>query len=92
MPPLQARADLLTTLVSDAMVALNAAMMTDGVVITVADRPGLTEPTAHRPYRDAVDVGDLTRSLIRVGSSAHLSLVESYVGADRRKPIRSMTP
>jgi Fe-S cluster assembly protein SufD len=71
---------------SDAMVALNSAMMTDGIVIEVADGAVLTQPL-HIVHiaSGAAPAAMLTRSLIRVGKAASATLVESYIGADGAK-------
>jgi Fe-S cluster assembly protein SufD len=71
---------------SDPMVALNAAMMTDGLVIEVADRAALAQPlhivhvaTGGQPS------AMFTRSLLRVGNGAAATLVESYIADDGAK-------
>jgi len=68
------------------MVALNSAMMTDGVVIDVADGTVLTQPLhivhiASTPTPAAM----FTRSLLRLGKDAAATLVESYIAADGAK-------
>src|SRR5882672_443211 len=80
------RAELFTPENSDAMVALNSAMMTDGIVIEVADGAVLTQPL-HIIHiaSGAVPAAMFTRSLIRVGKTAGATLVESYIGADAAK-------
>jgi Fe-S cluster assembly protein SufD len=72
---------------SDAMVALNSAMMTDGIVIEVADGTVLTQPLhiVHIASGAAPAAAMFTRSLIRVGKAAGATLVESYIGADGAK-------
>jgi len=79
-------AELFTPENSDAMVALNSAMMTDGIVIEVADGAVLTQPL-HIIHiaSGAVPAAMFTRSLIRVGKTAGATLVESYIGADAAK-------
>jgi Fe-S cluster assembly protein SufD len=71
---------------SDAMVALNSAMMTDGVVIEVADGAVVTLPLhiVHIASGTA-PAAMFTRSLIRVGKAASATLVESYIGAEGAK-------
>src|SRR3979411_2575498 len=71
---------------SDAMVALNTAMMTDGLVIEVADGAVLPQPL-HIVHiaSGAAPAAMFTRSLIRVGKAASATLVESYIGADGAK-------
>ena len=68
---------------SDAMVALNSAMMTDGLVIDVADGAGLAQPL-HIVHiaSAAAPAAMFTRSMLRVGKAASATLVESYIAAD----------
>lgn len=76
-------AHLLAPQNSDAMVALNGAMMTDGVVIDVADGAVLTQPL-HVVHiaGGAQPAAMFTRSLLRIGKAASATLVESYIAAD----------
>jgi Fe-S cluster assembly protein SufD len=69
---------------SNPMVALNSAMMTDGVVIEVADGAVLTQPL-HVVHiaGGGTPAAMFTRSLFRLGKSASATLVESYIAADR---------
>ncbi|MDP3075304.1 Fe-S cluster assembly protein SufD [Bradyrhizobium sp.] len=71
---------------SDTMVALNSAMMTDGVVIEVADSAVIPLPL-HIVHiaSGAAPAAMFTRSLIRVGKHASATLVESYIGAEGAK-------
>ena len=71
---------------SDSMVALNSAMMTDGLVIEVADGAALGQPL-HIVHvaSGAAPAAMFTRSLIRVGKAATATLVESYIGAEAAK-------
>jgi Fe-S cluster assembly protein SufD len=71
---------------SDSMVALNSAMMTDGLVIAVADGAVLTQPL-HIVHiaSGAAPSAMFTRSLLRVGKNAKATLVESYIAADGAK-------
>jgi len=71
---------------SDAMVALNSAMMTDGLVIEVADGTVLTKPL-HIVHiaSGAVPSAMFTRSLLRLGKAAGATLVESYIAAEGAK-------
>lgn len=78
-----ARADLLrTSVASDAMISLNAAMATDGVVIDVAGsaRPGKAIHIVHVATQSKTSA--FTRSLVKVADGAHVTLVESFVAAD----------
>ncbi len=68
---------------SDAMAALNSAMMTDGIVIEVVDNAVIPRPL-HIVHiaSGAAPAAMFTRSLIRVGKHASATLVESYIGAE----------
>jgi Fe-S cluster assembly protein SufD len=69
--------------ISDAMVALNSAMMTDGLVIEVADGTVLSQPI-HIVHiaSGSVPAAMFTRSLLRLGKAAGATLVESYIAAE----------
>jgi Fe-S cluster assembly protein SufD len=71
---------------SDAMVALNSAMMTDGVVIEVADGAVLTQPL-HIVHiaSGGTPSAMFTRSLLTLGKAANATLVESYIAAEGAK-------
>jgi Fe-S cluster assembly protein SufD len=71
---------------SNPMVALNSAMMTDGVVMEVADGVVLTQPL-HVVHiaSGAAPSAMFTRSLLKLGKSAGATLVESYIAADGAK-------
>jgi Fe-S cluster assembly protein SufD len=75
---------------SDAMVALNSAMMTDGIVIEVADGAVLTQPLhiVHIASGGA-PAAMFTRSLLRLGKAASATLVESYIAADGAKAYQA---
>jgi Fe-S cluster assembly protein SufD len=70
----------------DTMVALNSAMMTDGVVIEVADGAALAQPL-HIVHiaSGATPSAMFTRSLLKLGKAASATLVESYIAADGAK-------
>jgi Fe-S cluster assembly protein SufD len=67
---------------SDSMMALNAAMMTDGVVIEVADGAALVRPL-HIVHIAAAGkpAAMFTRSQLRLGRAATATLVESFIAA-----------
>jgi Fe-S cluster assembly protein SufD len=71
---------------SNPMVALNSAMMTDGVVIEVADDVVLTRPLhiVHIATGSA-PAAMFTRSLLKVGKAAAATLVESFIAAEGAK-------
>jgi Fe-S cluster assembly protein SufD len=71
---------------SNPMVALNSAMMTDGVVIEVADGAVLTQPLHVVHVASGGTASAMfTRSLLKVGKSVSATLVESYIAADGAK-------
>jgi Fe-S cluster assembly protein SufD len=68
------------------MVALNSAMMTDGVVIEIANGVVLTQPLQIvHIATGAVPAAMFTRSMLRLGKDAGATLVESYIAADGAK-------
>jgi Fe-S cluster assembly protein SufD len=70
----------------DAMVALNSAMMTDGIVIEVADGAALTQPLqVVHIASSGTPSAMFTRSLLKLGKGAGATLVESYIAADGAK-------
>ena len=74
---------LLSLDVSNPMVALNSAMMTDGVVIEVAAGTVLSRPLhAVHIAGGAKPAAMFTRSLLRLGKDAGATLVESYIAAE----------
>jgi Fe-S cluster assembly protein SufD len=75
---------------SDSMVALNSAMMTDGLVIEVADGAVLKQPLhiVHIASGGAPSAM-FTRSLLKVGNAAGATLVESYIAADGAKTYQA---
>src|SRR6201991_962578 len=80
------QAQLFTPDNSNPMVALNSAMMTDGVVIEVAGGTVLTQPLhVVHVASAAAPAAMFTRSLLRLGRDAAVTLVESYVAADDAK-------
>src|SRR6202158_1059983 len=75
---------------SDAMVALNSAMMTDGLVIEVAEGTALTRPL-HIIHiaSGAQPAAMFTRSLLKIGRGASATLVESYIAAEGAKAYQA---
>jgi Fe-S cluster assembly protein SufD len=80
------QAQLFTPGNADAMVALNSAVMTDGLVLDVADGAALTQPL-HIVHiaSGAAPSAMFTRSLLKLGKAASVTLVESYIAADGAK-------
>jgi len=84
------RADLLlTSVASDAMISLNAAMATDGAVIFVDDDAKLTKPLHVVHVATASSVSSFTRSLLKIGNGAHVTFVESFVAAEDAKSYQA---
>jgi Fe-S cluster assembly protein SufD len=77
------QAQLLKPDTSDSMVALNTAMMTDGLVVEVADGTVLTKPL-HIVHiaASAQPSAMFTRSFVKLGKDAAATLVESYIAAE----------
>jgi Fe-S cluster assembly protein SufD len=71
---------------ADAMVALNGAMMTDGLVIDVAEGAALAKPL-HIVHiaSGTVPSAMFTRSLLKLDRNASATLVESYIAGDGAK-------
>lgn len=74
-------AGLLTTASTDAMIALNAAMATDGVVLSIADGAQLSAPVQIIHVATAASASAFTRSRIAVGKGARATIIESFVAA-----------
>ncbi len=80
------RADLLDNgAISGPMIALNAAMATDGVVISVANGAGLAKPIHIVHVATRSSASTYTRSFLKLGQAAQATLVESFVAADDAK-------
>jgi Fe-S cluster assembly protein SufD len=80
------QAQLFTLDNANPMIALDSAMMTDGVVIEIADGVVLKQPIhVVHVASGAVPAAMFTRSLLRLGKDAGATLVESYVAADGAK-------
>jgi Fe-S cluster assembly protein SufD len=73
-------ADLLATAAAtDVMVSLNAAMATDGVVITVGEGVSLSKPVHIVHIATASSASVFTRSRLEAGKGARATLIESFV-------------
>jgi Fe-S cluster assembly protein SufD len=78
-----ARADLLNSgAVSGPMISLNAAMATDGVLITVAEGAAPARPLHVVHVATRASAAIYTRSFLTVGKGARATLLESFVAAD----------
>jgi Fe-S cluster assembly protein SufD len=76
--------------ISNPMVALNTAMMTDGVVVEVANGTVLSQPLhVVHVASGGVPAAMFTRSLLRLGRDAGVTLVESYIAGDGAKAYQA---
>jgi len=72
------------------MVALNSAMLTDGVVIDIADGTALSRPLHIVHIAAGATASSIfTRSLLRIGKNVSATLVESYVAAGGAKSYQA---
>ena len=67
---------------TDPMVALNTAMMTDGVVIEIADGTELKSPIQIVHVSTVKGAASFTRSLFALGNKAKATLIERFVAAE----------
>jgi Fe-S cluster assembly protein SufD len=84
-----ARADLLITNVPDTMVSLNAALATDGVVVSIADGTALSRPIQLIHVATASSASVVTRSHVGLGKGSRATLVESFVAAEGAKSYQA---
>ena len=77
--------DLLETSATDPMVSLNAALVTDGVVVSVADGATLAAPLQLIHVATAPSASAFTRSQVKIGKGARVTLVENFVAANGAK-------
>jgi Fe-S cluster assembly protein SufD len=64
------------------MLSLNAALATDGVVIGIADGAILKEPIQIIHVASASSGASFTRSLVKIGEGARVTLVENFLAAE----------
>ena len=74
-------AGLLKTASSDAVIALNAAMATDGLVLSIADGAQLSAPIQILHIATSASASSFTRSQVAIGKGARATIVESFVAA-----------
>ena len=80
------RARLLTSgAVIDPMIALNTAMMTDGVVVEIGDGAELLQPIHVVHVASSGNSAIFTRSLFSVGNNTKATLIESFVAGEGAK-------
>jgi len=82
-------ADLLESSVTDAMVSLNAALAGDGVVVGVADGATLAKPLQIIHVAVASSASAFTRSQVKIGKGARVTLVENFVAAEGAKAYQA---
>ncbi|MDA9522732.1 Fe-S cluster assembly protein SufD [Bradyrhizobium sp. CCBAU 11434] len=75
-------AGLVLSTTSDSAISLNAAMATDGLVITVAEGNAVKRPIQIVHVATGVSVSTFTRSYLQLGQGAHAAIVESFVSAE----------
>jgi Fe-S cluster assembly protein SufD len=78
---LEKDAGLLKTATTDAVIALNAAMATDGVVLSIAESAQLSAPIQIIHIATAASASAVTRSQVAIGKGARATIVESFVAA-----------
>jgi len=76
------KAELLETTASDPMLALNTALATDGVIVTVADGAKLSRPLQIVHIAVASKASRASRSHVVLGNGTQATLVETIVAAD----------
>jgi Fe-S cluster assembly protein SufD len=81
--------DLLVTAATDAMISLNAALATDGAVVEVADSAKLAAPLQIIHVATASAASAFTRSQVKIGKGARVTLVENFVAADGAKTYQA---
>lgn len=74
------------------MVALNTALMTDGVVIDVAAGAAIARPLHILHIAASAAATSATRAAVTLGNGASATLVESYVAAEGATAYQSTTP
>ncbi|MES5486603.1 Fe-S cluster assembly protein SufD [Bradyrhizobium sp. INPA03-11B] len=77
-----AMAGLVLSTTADAMISLNTAMATDGVVMTIAEGRVLRRPLHVIHVATASSASHFTRSYLHLGDGAHATVVESFVSAE----------
>jgi Fe-S cluster assembly protein SufD len=77
-----AGSDVLSAAAIDPMISLNTAMVTDGVIVTVADGKTLDRPVQIVHVATAASASAFTRSHLKLGKGSRTTLVESFVAAE----------
>jgi Fe-S cluster assembly protein SufD len=74
-------ADLLRTITTDAVISLNAAMVTDGVLLSIGEGVEVSAPIQIVHVATAGGASTYTRSHVKVGNRARATIIETFVGA-----------
>jgi Fe-S cluster assembly protein SufD len=78
----EARADLLNINVKDnAVISLNAAMVTDGVLVAVAEQAVVGRPIQIMHVATRSSAATYTRSFLQIAKGGRATLVENFLGA-----------
>ncbi len=78
---LEKDAGLLKIASTDAVISLNAALATDGVVLSIADGAQLSAPVQIIHVATAASASAFTRSQVRIGKGVRATIIESFVAA-----------
>ncbi|MBR0910567.1 Fe-S cluster assembly protein SufD [Bradyrhizobium japonicum] len=78
---LEKDAGLLKAAATDAVIALNAALATDGVVLSIADDAQLSAPIQIIHIATASSASAFSRSQIAIGNGVRATIIESFVAA-----------
>jgi Fe-S cluster assembly protein SufD len=78
-----AAGDLLQTASTDAVISLNAAMATDGFVVSIADGTQLSAPIHIIHVATVASASAFTRSHLRIGSGVRATIIESFAAAGK---------
>lgn len=77
-----AMAGLVLSTTTDAVISLNAAMATDGLVITIAEGNAAKRPIQIVHVTTGLSVSNFTRCYLQLGKGAHAAVIESFVSAE----------
>lgn len=78
-----AAGDLLQTAPTDAVISLNAAMATDGVVLLIGDGVQVSAPVQIIHVATSASSSAFTRSHVKIGSNARVTIIENFVAAGK---------
>jgi len=78
-----ASGDFLQTASTDAVISLNAALATDGIVLTIADGTQVSAPIQIIHVATVATASAFTRSRLCIGSGTKVTVIESFVAAGK---------